>query len=74
MNKKLKAKIHESLSSVLPVTLIVLALGMTIAPMELSTLMLFLVGGSVFDHRHGLFHAGGRHGHDAHRRSRWAAH
>ena len=44
MNKKLKAKIHESLSSVLPVTLIVLALGMTIAPMELSTLMLFLVG------------------------------
>ena len=43
MNKKLKLKIHESLSAVIPITLIVLALGMTVVPMELSTLMLFLV-------------------------------
>lgn len=39
MNKKLKLKIHESLSAVIPITLIVLALGMTVVPMELSTLM-----------------------------------
>ncbi len=44
MNKKLKLKILESLHAVVPVTLIVLALGMTIVPMELSTLLLFLVG------------------------------
>ena len=44
MNKKLKLKIHESLSAVIPITLIVLALGMTVVPMELSTLMLFLAG------------------------------
>lgn len=44
MNKKLKLKVLESLYAVVPVTLIVLALGMTIVPMELSTLLLFLVG------------------------------
>lgn len=44
MNKQLKLKIFESLHAVVPVTLIVLALGMTIVPMELSTLVLFLAG------------------------------
>ena len=44
MNKQLKLKIRESLDAVVPVTLIVLVLGMTIVPMELSTLVLFLVG------------------------------
>ena len=44
MNKKLKEKIHESFSSVIPITLIVLLLSTTIAPMNLETLMLFLTG------------------------------
>ena len=44
MNKQLKLKIRESLDAVIPVSLIVLVLGMTIVPMELSTLVLFLVG------------------------------
>ena len=44
MNQKLKEKITESLSSVLPVTCIVLILGITIAPMPLDPLMLFLAG------------------------------
>lgn len=44
MNKKLKEKIHESFSSVMPITLIVLILSTTVAPMNLETLMLFLTG------------------------------
>ena len=44
MNKKLKEKIYESLAAVLPVTLIVFALCVTITPMPLATLMMFLVG------------------------------
>ena len=44
MNQKLKEKITESLSSVLPVTCIVLILGITIAPIPLDPLMLFLAG------------------------------
>lgn len=44
MNKKLKEKIAESLSCVLPVTCIVLLLGITITPMPLDPLMLFLAG------------------------------
>ncbi len=44
MNKKLKEKIHESFSSVIPITLIVLALSTTVAPLPLETLMLFLTG------------------------------
>ena len=42
MHKVLFSKCREALVSVLPITLIVLALGMTVVPMELSTLMLFL--------------------------------
>jgi hypothetical protein len=44
LNQKLKEKITESLSSVLPVTCIVLILGITIAPIPLDPLMLFLAG------------------------------
>ena len=40
MNEKLKEKIQESLSSVLPITMIVLVL----VPMEIGTLALFLTG------------------------------
>ena len=39
MNKKLKLKIHESLSAVIPITLIVLALGMTVVPMGVANFL-----------------------------------
>ena len=44
MNKILREKIQEALSSVLPITLIVLLLSMTITPMPVGTLVLFLAG------------------------------
>ena len=45
MRKNLKAKTLESLSSVLPITAIVLALSFTLAPdMPAGTLMMFLLG------------------------------
>lgn len=44
MRKKLKEKISESLSSVLPITIIVLILSFTLAPMPIGTLMMFLLG------------------------------
>ena len=47
MQKKLKEKISESLTSVLPVTVIVLLLSFTLAPMPTGTLMLFLLGAAM---------------------------
>ena len=44
MNKKLKEKVMEALSSVVPITGIVLVLSFTVAPMPVASLMLFLVG------------------------------
>ena len=44
MNEKLKEKIHESLSSVLPITLIVLILSVVLVPLEIGTVALFLMG------------------------------
>ena len=44
MNEKLKEKIRESLTSVLPITGIVLLLSITFVPMEIGTLSLFLMG------------------------------
>lgn len=44
MNKILKEKIIESLSSVMPITLIVLVLSVTIAPLPVGTLVMFLAG------------------------------
>ena len=44
MNKILKEKSIEALSSVLPITLIVLLLSITITPMPVGTLVLYLVG------------------------------
>ena len=44
MNEKLKEKFRESISSVLPITVIVLLLSVTLAPMEIGTLSLFLMG------------------------------
>ena len=44
MNQKLMEKIKESLAAVLPVTGVVLLLSVTITPMPLSTMAMFLVG------------------------------
>ena len=48
MNKILKEKLMESLSSVLPITVIVLLLSVTVAPMPVGTLTLFLTGAVLF--------------------------
>lgn len=58
MNQKLKEKIIESLSSVLPVTCIVLILCITITPMPLDPLMLFLVGATLLIVGMGFFTLG----------------
>ena len=58
MNEKLKEKIRESLSSVLPITIIVLILSMTLVPMEISTLVLFLTGGVLLIVGMGFFQLG----------------
>lgn len=58
MNRKLKEKIIESLSSVLPVTAIVLVLGVTISPIPLDSLMLFLVGAALLIVGMGFFTLG----------------
>ena len=44
MRKNLKLKINEALSSVLPITLIVLLLRFTLTPIQTGTLMLFIFG------------------------------
>jgi len=44
MRAKLQEKLGESLASVIPITAIVLVLSITIAPMSLSTMALFIVG------------------------------
>ena len=44
MNEKLTAKTREALTSVLPITVIVLMLSVTLVPMEVGTLALFLTG------------------------------
>ena len=58
MNEKLKEKIRESLSSVLPITMIVLVLSMTLVPMEISTLALFLTGAILLIVGMGFFQLG----------------
>ena len=58
MNKQLKEKIRESLSSVLPITGIVLLLSLTLAPMPVASLMLFLVGALLLIVGVGLFNIG----------------
>ena len=50
MYDKLKEKLKESLTSVLPITLIVLVLSLTLVPMEVGTLALFLCGAAVSLH------------------------
>ena len=58
MNEKLKEKIRESLSSVLPITIIVLFLSVTLVPMEIGTLALFLTGAVLLIVGMGFFQLG----------------
>lgn len=58
MNRELLCKIKESIYSVLPITLIVLLLSFTIAPMPLGTVKLFLVGAFMLILGMGLFTLG----------------
>ena len=44
MKELIKLKLHESLTSILPIAAIVLLLSVTIAPMNTGTFMLFLLG------------------------------
>ncbi len=58
MNEKLKEKIRESLTSVLPITAIVLLLSITLVPMEIGTLALFLSGAVLLIVGMGFFQLG----------------
>lgn len=58
VNEKLKEKIRESLSSVLPITVIVLLLSVTLVPMEIGTLALFLTGAALLIVGMGFFQLG----------------
>ena len=58
MNEKLKEKIHESLSSVLPITLIVLILSVVLVPLEIGTVALFLMGAVLLIVGMGFFQLG----------------
>ena len=58
MNKNLKKKIFESLSSVLPITAIVLVLSVTVTPMPLGILVMFITGAVFLILGMGLFSLG----------------
>ncbi len=55
---KLKEKIMESLSSVVPITLIVLFLSVTVVPMPIGTILLFLSGAALLILGMGFFSLG----------------
>ena len=58
MNRQLKGKINESLASVLPITMIVLILGITAAPIPSGILVLFLFGALMLIGGMGIFTLG----------------
>ena len=58
MNKKIKEKTKEALSSVLPITALVLLLSFTLAPMPVASLLLFLCGALLLIVGVGLFSLG----------------
>lgn len=58
MNPKLKSKILESLSAVLPITGIVLALGIFLVPLETGAMMFFFVGAVMLILGMGMFQLG----------------
>lgn len=58
MNQKLKEKIVESLSAVLPITMIVLVIGVFLVPIELGTLVMFITGAVMLIIGMGFFQLG----------------
>lgn len=58
MNKKLKEKIIESLSAVLPISAIVLLLSVFLVPMELGSIVMFLTGALMLIFGMGFFQLG----------------
>ena len=58
MNLKLKEKINESLSAVLPITGIVLMLSVFLVPMELGSIVMFLTGALMLIVGMGFFQLG----------------
>lgn len=58
MNKKLKEKMLESFSAVLPITAIVLVLSVLLVPMDIGTIALFLVGAVLLIIGMGFFQLG----------------
>jgi hypothetical protein len=58
MNKKLKEKVAESLSSVAPITLIVFALSVSLAPIPTNMTVMFLVGAAMLVVGMGFFSLG----------------
>ncbi len=58
MNEKLKEKTNEALSSVIPITVIVLILSATLVPMAIGTLALFLMGAALLIIGMGFFQLG----------------
>lgn len=58
LNQKLKEKILESLSAVLPITGIVLLLSILLVPVELGTMVMFLVGAILLVVGMGFFQLG----------------
>ena len=58
MNPKLKEKILESLSAVLPITFIVLAVSVFLVPMDTGTVVMFFVGALMLIVGMGMFQLG----------------
>ena len=58
MNQKLKASIMESLSSVLPITFIVLLLSIFLVPLDVGTMSMFFVGAVMLIIGMGMFQLG----------------
>lgn len=58
VNPKLKEKVRESLSAVLPITIIVLLISVVLVPMELGTVVMFLVGAAMLIIGMGFFQLG----------------
>lgn len=60
MNLKLKEKINESLSAVIPITVIVLIISVFLVPMELGSIVMFLTGAAMLIVGMGFFQLGAR--------------
>lgn len=61
---QLKEKTGESMAAVLPITVIVFVLSVTLAPLDPGTLILFLFGAVLLVAGMGFFYYGGRYGND----------